>query len=54
MIYLTTAALAAIYGGFAARRKGGNRYDIAQYVAVWAIIGGLAGLLATVILDRAF
>jgi hypothetical protein len=44
--------LGAALGALSARRRGGNRLDMAQYGAVWGIIGGLAGLFATIALER--
>lgn len=52
MLYSATTLLGALLGGLTARRKGGNRFDIAQYAAVWAVIGFLLGMLATIIIGR--
>ncbi|PWJ13296.1 hypothetical protein [Jannaschia seohaensis] len=52
MLPLITAAAGAIAGALYVRRKNGNGFDMAQYAAVWAVIGGLLGLLAIVLLTR--
>ena len=52
MLPLVTAALGAVLGALAARRRRGTGFDVAQWAAVWAIIGGLLGLLATIVLAR--
>ncbi len=52
MIYLPAAIIGALWGGFSARKRGGNRLDIAQYAAVYGIGFGVLGLIVTVILDR--
>ena len=36
-----------------AKRKGGNRLDMAQYAAVFAIFFGLIGLFVAIFLARA-
>jgi hypothetical protein len=36
-----------------ARRRGGSKLDIAQYAAAYGIALAIAGLFATVILERA-
>ena len=52
MLYSATTLLGALIGGFFARKKGGNRYDIAQYSAVWAVLGFMVGMFATIIIGR--
>ncbi len=52
MIYTVLAIIGAVFGGFKARKQGGNRMDIAQYAAGFAIAFGLLGLVITVLLDR--
>ena len=42
----------AIWGGFLARRRKGNRLDILQYAAASAIAFGLVGLFATILVSR--
>ncbi len=52
MLPILTAIAGAILGALTARRRGGKGFDIAQYAAVWAIIGGLLGLVALIVLAR--
>ncbi|WP_220747968.1 MULTISPECIES: hypothetical protein [Jannaschia] len=52
MLPLITAALGAIAGVFHVRRKNGNGFDMAQYAAVWAVMGGLLGLIASILIVR--
>ena len=40
----------AIWGALLARKRGGNRMDVAQYGAGFAIMWGLIGLIATIVL----
>ncbi|UOA27033.1 apolipoprotein acyltransferase [Pseudosulfitobacter sp. DSM 107133] len=53
MIVIATALIGAITGGLTARRRKGNRLDIAQYAAGYAIAFALVGLVVTVLIDRA-
>ncbi len=52
MLPILTAIAGAILGTLTAKRRGGNGFDMAQWGAVWAIIGGLAGFLALIVLSR--
>lgn len=52
MIVLVGVVVGAALGVLSAKRRGGNRLDMAQYGAVWGIIGGLVGLFATIGLER--
>lgn len=52
MIALAGLIIGAIFGVIFARRKGGNRLDIAQYAGVFALIFFVIGLFITVIIDR--
>lgn len=52
MIYTIFGIIGAVLGGMNARKRGGNRMDIAQYAAGYAIAFALLGLVITVILDR--
>ena len=52
MTPLLLALAGALWGGLTARRRGGNRLDIAQYAAGYAVALGLAGLFATVLIAR--
>ena len=53
MIVIAAALLGAIIGGLTAKRRKGNRLDIAQYAAGYALAFAAMGMVATVILDRA-
>ncbi|MGY6411165.1 MAG: hypothetical protein ACXIUV_09105 [Alkalilacustris sp.] len=52
MIVLAGLVLGAVWGGWSARKRGGNRLDIAQYAAVGGIAGGIVGLFAAIALER--
>jgi hypothetical protein len=52
MIVIAAALLGALIGGLTARKRGGNRLDIAQYAAGYAMAFIVVGLIATVIIDR--
>ena len=52
MIVIGLAILGAIIGGMTARKRRGNRKDIAQYAAGYALAFAILGMFATVIIDR--
>ena len=52
MIVIAGAIGGALLGGLTAKRRGGNRPDIAQYAAGYAIAFGLIGLFLTIFLER--
>ncbi|UXX83436.1 hypothetical protein [Roseovarius pelagicus] len=52
MIILIAALIGAALGAYQARRRKGRTADILQYAAVYALIFALAGLFATILLDR--
>ena len=52
LLPLITAALGALLGALVARRRKGTGFDIAQWAAVWALIGGLLGFLALIVILR--
>ncbi len=52
MIVLAGFFLGGLWGGMLARIRKGSRLDIAQYAGVFAIIGAILGLFATLIVDR--
>ncbi|WP_368343637.1 hypothetical protein [Pelagovum sp. HNIBRBA483] len=55
MIYpLSGLLLGAIIGGFGARRRQGKALDLAQWAAVGAMIGGVLGLFALVLIERSY
>ena len=47
MILFFSATIGAIFGAVTAKRRGGNRLDIAQYAAGYAIAGAIIGLFLT-------
>ncbi|MCG6904695.1 MAG: hypothetical protein LJE68_18640 [Rhodobacter sp.] len=52
MIVLASALIGAIWGGYRAKRNGGNRLDMAQYAAGFAIAFALLGLVVTIVISR--
>ena len=52
MIGLIAFALGLLWGGFVARKRGGNWLDIIQYALVHGIVLGLLAMLASVIVYR--
>ena len=52
MIVIFGAVAGAAWGGYLARKRGGNRLDIAQYATSSAIAFGLLALFASIFLAR--
>ena len=52
MIVIGGVLLGALIGALKARKRGGNTLDMLQYGAVYAIIFGMVGLLATILTHR--
>ncbi|SEW18623.1 hypothetical protein SAMN05444851_1964 [Aliiroseovarius sediminilitoris] len=52
MLVIAALLLGALIGGLRARKRGGNRMDIAQYATVYAIAFGLIALFASIIISR--
>ena len=52
MILLICAILGIVIGAATARRRKGNRLDMAQYAAGYAIAFMIAGLFLTLFIDR--
>ena len=52
MIVIVSFLLGALWGGFLARRRNGNRLDIAQYAVAFGLAFAILGLFATVIFER--
>ena len=52
MIIIVGALLGAIIGGITAYRRKGNKLDIAQYAAGYAMAFTVVSMILTVILDR--
>jgi hypothetical protein len=46
------AFIGALIGAYNAKKRGGNRKDIAQYATVFAIIFALAGLILSLVVTR--
>lgn len=53
MLVLIPMIFGGIFGGLRAKKRGGTRADIWQFVAVFAILCAIPGLFATLILHRA-
>jgi hypothetical protein len=47
MVLFLFAVAGAVLGALTAKRRGGNRLDIAQYAAVYAIAFSILGLFIT-------
>lgn len=55
MIYpLAGLLIGAVLGTLLAARRGGKTFDLMQWAAVFAIIGGLAGLFLLIAVDRLY
>ncbi|UWR20925.1 apolipoprotein acyltransferase [Sulfitobacter sp. S190] len=52
MIVIGFAVIGAIYGGLTARKRKGNRKDVAQYAAGFGLAFMIVGMFLTVIIDR--
>ena len=52
MLPLLTAIAGAALGTIVAVRRKGNGFDIAQYAAVFAVIGFIVGILGIIVLTR--
>lgn len=53
MIVIILGVVGAVLGGFTARKRRGNRKDIAQYAAGYAMAFMIVGMVLTVLIDRA-
>jgi hypothetical protein len=54
MLVVLSVVGGAVWGGLLAKKRGGNRLDIAQYAAVSAIAFGLLAVFAIFLLARLF
>lgn len=54
MLIMIGALLGAIIGGTTAYRRQGNKLDIAQYAAGYAMAFTIVSMILAVILDRTF
>ncbi len=52
MVIIAGFLIGALWGVVYVRRRKGTGFDIAQYAAVWAIIGGLIGVVITLGIER--
>jgi len=52
MIVILAALSGALIGGYTAQKRNGNRLDIAQYAAGYALAFTVLALIVTVIIDR--
>ena len=52
MLPLLTAIAGSILGAFVAVRRKGNGFDIAQYAAVFAVLGFILGIIGIIVLTR--
>ena len=52
MVVITLVIVGAVMGALNARRRGGNRKDIAQYAVGYALAFSIVGMFLTVLLDR--
>ncbi|MCC1492336.1 apolipoprotein acyltransferase [Cognatishimia sp. F0-27] len=53
MIVIAAALFGAVWGGMLARKRKGNKADIAQYAVVYALAYGLLGFIVTIIIEKA-
>ncbi|MCK0148733.1 apolipoprotein acyltransferase [Marivita sp. S6314] len=52
MIVIAGAIIGAIVGAMTAKKRNGNRVDIWQYGAVYAIAFSLGGLILTIAIEK--
>ena len=52
MIVIVAAFIGAIVGGITAKRRSGNKLDIAQYATGFGMAFIVVSLIATVVLER--
>ncbi|GAA6175530.1 apolipoprotein acyltransferase [Sulfitobacter pacificus] len=52
MIVIGLGIIGVLWGGYTARKRGGNRKDMAQYAAGFAMAFMVVGMVLTVLLDR--
>lgn len=53
MIVIVMTVIGAVWGAYLAKKRKGNRLDIAQHAASSAILFCLIGLFATILIARA-
>jgi len=54
MIIIAGLVIGAVWGIVHARRNGGTGFDVAQYAAVWGLIGTILATFASLGLERVF
>ncbi|MGR3711718.1 MAG: hypothetical protein ACU0A6_01155 [Shimia sp.] len=52
MFVIFGALIGALSGGYIAKKRGGKRLDILQYVVIYAMIFAMLGLFVTLIIHR--
>ncbi len=52
MIVILMAIAGGVIGGLTAKRRKGNRLDIAQYAAVYGIAFAILGLILTIAIEK--
>ena len=52
MIVILAFLAGAALGGITARRRGGNRLDMAQYAVAWGLALGIVAMFASVAAQR--
>jgi len=52
MVIIAGILIGAVWGVVYVRRRNGTGFDIAQYAAVWAIIGAILGIVITLGIER--
>ncbi len=52
MIFLASVALGIFFGIRTAKKRNGNRLDMAQYAFGFAIAFGLLGAILTIVIER--
>lgn len=52
MIVIVSTLLGILFGFRTARKRGGNRLDILQYVAGYAIAFAVLGVIITIVIER--
>lgn len=52
MIIFPFMIFGGLLGALTARRKGGDKFDIAQYVVAFGILFGIIGLILSIIVER--
>ena len=53
MLWIGGALLGGVIGAQTAKKRGGNKADMAQYATGFGIALGLAGFILTIIIEKA-